>query len=157
MKSLIKKIIKTAIRSIVDFSYGTRFGQYFETMIINSAMERCIKVSHDDFSFKFASHNSLCKWRYETFSSKESETLEWINTKLSVSILWDIGANVSSYSIYATKKRNCKVWTFEPSVFNLELFSRNIYLNELTNNICVVPIALSDKLCSRQMRMTSTG
>ena len=74
----------------------------------------------------------------------------------SESVLWDIGANVGLYSVYAAKKHNCKIWAFEPSVFNLELLARNIYLNELTNNICIVPIALSDKLGSSQMHMTSS-
>ena len=156
MKKLIKKVIKTAIRSIVNFSSATRIGQHFETLIINSAMERCVEVSHDDISFKFAAPNALCKWRYETFSSKEPETLEWINAMPSESVLWDIGANVGLYSVYAAKKRNCKIWAFEPSVFNLELLARNIFLNNLTNNICIVPIALSDKLGSSQMNMTST-
>ena len=109
MKKLIKKIIKTAILSIVNFSSATRIGQHFETLIINSAMERCVVVSHDDISFKFAAPNALCKWRYETFSSKEPETLEWINAMPSESVLWDIGANVGLYSVYAAKKRNCKI------------------------------------------------
>ena len=156
MKKLIKKIIQTAIQSIVNFSSATSIGQYFETLIINSAMERCVEVSHDDFSFKFAAPNALSKWRYETFSSKEPETLGWINAMPSESVLWDIGANIGLYSVCAAKKRNCKIWAFEPSVFNLELLARNIYLNELTNNICIVPIALSDKLGSSQMHMTST-
>jgi hypothetical protein len=38
----------------------------------------------------------------------------------------------------------------------LKLLARNIFLNNLTNNICIVPIALSDKLGSSQMHMTST-
>ena len=119
-------------------------------------MERCVEVLHDCMHFKFSAPNALCKWRYETFSSKEPETLEWINSIPMQSILWDIGANVGLYSIYAAKKRECKIWAFEPSVFNLELLARNIYLNELTDNICIVPIALSDKLGSSQMHMTST-
>ena len=109
VKKIIKNIIQTAIQSIVKFSSSTSIGQHFETLIINSAMERCVEVSHDDFSFKFATPNALSKWRYETFSSKEPETLEWINAMPSESVLWDIGANVGLYSVYAAKKRNCKI------------------------------------------------
>lgn len=156
MKAQIKKAIKTAIRSIVNVSSRTRVGQYFETLIVNSAMERIVAVSHEGMSLRFAAPNALCKWRYETFSSKEPETLEWIDNIPDGAVLWDIGANVGLYSIYAAKKRNCKIWAFEPSVFNLELLARNIYLNGLADRVCIVPIALSDKLGSSQMRMTST-
>lgn len=51
---------------------------------------------------------------------------------------------------------NCKVWAFEPSVFNLELLARDIYLNGLNDSICIVPVAMSDKIGSSQFRMTST-
>ena len=45
---------------------------------------------------------------------------------------------------------------FEPSIFNLEILGRNIFLNNLCKEICVVPIALSDKTGSSQMHMTTT-
>jgi FkbM family methyltransferase len=126
------------------------------TQIINSAMDQVIEISHEGMRLKFSIPNVLCKWRAQTFSSKEPETLEWINAMPDGTVLWDVGANVGLYSVYAAKKNNCKIWAFEPSVFNLELLARNIYLNGLTNNICIVPIALSDELGSNQMRMTST-
>ena len=72
------------------------------------------------------------------------------------SVLWDVGANVGLYTVYAAKKRMCQVWAFEPSVFNLELLARNIFLNDLTKQVCIVPMALSDKLASSQLRMTTT-
>ncbi len=156
MNVRIKDYVKAAIRSIVDLTVRTRIGQHFERLIINSAMGRVVDVFHDGLPFRFAAPNPLCRWRYETFASKEPETLEWINTMPSGAVLWDVGANVGLYSVYAAKRRNCKIWAFEPSVFNLELLARNIFLNGLSNNICIVPIALSDMLGSSQMRMTST-
>jgi FkbM family methyltransferase len=49
------------------------------------------------------------------------------------SVLWDIGANVGLYSCYAVKARDCRVFAFEPSVFNLELLARNIFLNGIAD------------------------
>ena len=57
---------------------------------------------------------------------------------------WDIGANIGLYSCYAAKKNDCKVFAFEPSIFNLELLSRNIHINSLSDQITIVPIPLSD-------------
>lgn len=156
MKAQIKKLVKTGIRFIVNLASKTQIGEYFETLLVNSAMERVVRVSHEGMSLRFSAPNALSKYRYETFSSKEPETLEWINQIPEGAVLWDIGANVGLYSIYAAKKRKCKIWAFEPSVFNLELLARNIYLNDLSNSICIIPVALSDRLGSSQMRMTTT-
>jgi FkbM family methyltransferase len=69
----------------------------------------------------------------------------------------DIGANVGLYSVYAAKSRNCNVFAFEPSVFNLELLARNIFINDLQLKITIIPIALSDKLGSNIFKMSSTS
>lgn len=156
MKETIKKAVKAGIGYVVNFISQTRIGRHFETRLIDSAMERVVQVSHEGMSLRFSAPNALSKYRYETFSSKEPETLEWINQMPAGAVLWDIGANVGLYSVYAAKKRNCKIWAFEPSVFNLELLARNIYLNDINDSVCIVPLALSDRLGSSQMRMTTT-
>lgn len=72
-------------------------------------------------------------------------------------MLWDVGANVGLYSVYAAKARNCEVYAFEPSVFNLELLARNVFLNNLQHRVTILPIALSDSLGPKAFQMTSTG
>jgi len=106
---------------------------------------------------KFSVPNKLCRFRADTFSSKEPETLEWIDGLPKDSILWDIGANVGLYSCYAAKARNCRVFSFEPSVFNLELLARNIFLNDLVQQASIVPIALSDAVSINTLNMTTTA
>ena len=54
------------------------------------------------------------------------------------SVVWDIGANVGLYSCYAAKHRGCRVFAFEPYVFNLEILARNIYLNQLSERVTIV-------------------
>lgn len=71
--------------------------------------------------FNFAAVNVLCAWRYETLSTKEPETLEWVVCVPADAVLWGIGGNIGLFTVYAAKKRNYKVWAFEPSVFNLEV------------------------------------
>jgi FkbM family methyltransferase len=61
------------------------------------------------------------------------------------------------YSIYAAKKRGAHVFAFEPSVFNLELLARNIYINELQDKIIIIPVALSDALGPSKFKMSSTA
>ena len=59
------------------------------------------------------------------------------------------------YSCYAAKKVGCKVYSFEPSVFNLELLARNIHLNSLSEKITIVPIPLSDVTSFKNFFMTT--
>src|SRR6185437_4913944 len=97
--------------------------------VIEGAMSSCTTVSHGGISLRLATPNWLADWRVNTFATKEPETLDWIDSLPEGAVLWDIGANVGLYSVYAAKARRCRVWAFEPSVFNVELLARNIFLN----------------------------
>ena len=156
MKRKVKGLARALLREVADMSGKTRVGQYLHNQIVNTAMKKVVEVSHQGVRLKFSVPNSLCHLRVTTFSSKEPETLEWIDSIQEGSVLWDVGANIGLYSIYAAKQRNCGVWAFEPSVFNLELLARNIFLNGLTEQICLVPLALSDGLGVSELHMTST-
>ena len=62
------------------------------------------------------------------------------------------------YSLYTALKDNtAKVYTFEPSVFNLEILARNIVLNGLQNQITIIPMALSDKSGTDILHMSTTA
>jgi FkbM family methyltransferase len=71
------------------------------------------------------------------------------------SIFWDIGANIGIYSIYAAKLKNCQVFAFEPSVFNLDQLARNISLNKVEKNIAICPIALNNKIGINTFKLSS--
>ena len=115
------------------------------------------RVLHNGLLLEFYCPNFLCRYRAESFSTKEPETLEWINLMPRGSVLWDIGANVGLYSIYAAKTAQARVVAFEPSIFNLEWLGRNIYLNGLQKRISVVPVALSDKCSFNTFGMSNTA
>ena len=69
--------------------------------------------------------------------------------------LWDIGANVGLYSVYAGLK-GMNVFAFEPSALNTFLISKNIEVNNLKDNVSLFPIAVSDKNEFGYLNMTST-
>jgi FkbM family methyltransferase len=89
--------------------------------------------------------NAFNRYRVKTFATKESSTLDWIDSFESDAVFWDVGANIGLYSIYAAKTKNAQVFAFEPSVFNLEFLAKNIYTNDLQQNISIFPLALSNK------------
>ena len=156
MKSLIKKMVKYGVGLLARATGRTPLGHYCHEQLLRAAMEHVMEVKHDGTSLVFATPNRLCRWRAQTFSTKEPETLAWIDGIPEGSRLWDVGANVGLYTLYAAKRRKCRVWAFEPSVFNLELLARNISLNHLSEQVCIVPLALSDRLAASTLRMTTT-
>lgn len=156
MKTAIKTGIKRFINSSVTIMGKSQVGCYVYNQIINNAMGRTKKVDHQGINLVFSTPNALNLYRAETFSTKEPETLKWIDGMLQGSVLWDVGANVGLYSCYAAKRKGCKIFAFEPSVFNLELLARNIYLNKLTNQVTIVPLPLSDVLAASKLNMTTT-
>ena len=155
MLTYSKKIIRKTIIAIMHEFTRTRLGNLIGETIIEDGMQRHKSVLHNNIKMNFTVPNQLNQFRVNTFSEKEPETLEWIDTFPDNSTLWDIGANVGLYSIYAAKARNCRVIAFEPSVFNLELLARNIFLNNLEEQIKIFPLPLSNKLGPNCMRLTT--
>ena len=71
------------------------------------------------------------------------------------SVFWDIGANIGLYTCYAVKRADCQVYAFEPSVFNLELLAKNVYLNSLSDKVAIISLPLFDSLAVRPFYMTT--
>jgi FkbM family methyltransferase len=156
----LKTAVKNTLKQIIDFSVAGlgkgAIGRYLYGRIIQSSMHRVAEVEHNGLRLTFSTANALNKFRADTFSTKEPETLQWMDSMARGSVMWDIGANVGLYSCYAAKARGCRVFAFEPSVFNLEALARNIFLNQLTEQITVVPLPLTDVLAVSNFSLTST-
>ncbi len=135
---------------------ATRAGRFIYAQILDSIMSRTRTVEHDGHRLVFCVPNAQNRYRIDTFSTKEPETLDWIDRIPRGAVFWDIGANVGLYSCYAAASRSCRVLAFEPSVFNLELLARNIHLNGLTDRVTIVPLALSDSLAVSKLNMSNT-
>ena len=148
MRKVIKKIGKYFISKL----YNIRVGEEF----IRNSMKKIYCVRHEEHVFKFVTPNNLNLYRAKTFSTKEPETLEWIDQMDDGSCMWDIGANVGLYTIYAAKHRRCEVIAFEPSFFNLELLARNIFINNVVDSITIISSPLNFECGGNQMKFTNT-
>ncbi len=86
-------------------------------------------------------------FRAGTYSTKEPETLDWIDSELAGNeILFDIGANIGLYSIYAAKAHpGLQVYAFEPESLNFSRLLKNLTVNGLSKAITPLNIALSGK------------
>lgn len=156
MKQMIKQLLKSSVQMVTAIAARTAVGRYSMEVVANAAMQRMWQVRYKGTSLVFAIPNGVNYFRATTFSTKEPETLDWIDAIPKGSVVWDVGANVGLYTCYAAKARDCKVFAFEPSVFNLELLARNIFLNGLTERAVIVPLPLTDVLTISSLNMTST-
>jgi FkbM family methyltransferase len=93
---------------------------------------------------RFATTGSSSRKRLRTLFSKEPVTLAWIDTFAQGETLYDIGANVGMYTIYAAVMRRASVYAFEPEALNYAELNKNIYLNDLHGQVLGYCLALSD-------------
>ncbi len=156
MFKLIKSQIKIIIFKALSLFFKTRVGNYIIEKMLHLSLNNFKEINYNDCKLKFIVPNWINRFRIDTFATKEPETLEWINSFKKNSIFWDIGANVGLYSCYASKNLNCKVIAFEPSIFNLELLGRNIFINQLVDKVTVIPIPLTDNLSENKLNISTT-
>ncbi len=88
--------------------------------------------------------NSHCAWRVETLYTKEEDTIAWINKMQAGSVLFDVGACMGGYSLYAAA-HGIQVHAFEPESQNFALLCRNVAINNFGAKIQPWPMALSDE------------
>ena len=153
----IKSPIAKFAFALINLLSKSKSGQTFLTLttLFTVNQSRSTKMRDEVIEFAFVSDTWLTK-RFTDVEDLEPDTLSWIDSFEEQSVLWDIGANIGGYSIYAAKAKNSQVIAFEPSPFNLEFLARNIWLNSLEKNITVIPIALSEFTASAPFRMSRT-
>lgn len=142
---LVKRISFLFSTFIVRVLVSLKPAGLFIIQSFNQALRQfSIKVNHGDINMEFKSPNYLIYKRIKSFSTKEPITLSWIDSIPKGSVLYDIGANIGLYSIYAAKK-GINVYSFEPSVMNIREICENVALNEALN-VVVIPLPLSDQM-----------
>jgi len=102
------------------------------------------EVAHDGKAMRFAMTGSSSKKRLRTLFSKEPITLAWIDAFGEGETLYDVGANIGMYTIYAAVMRKANVYAFEPEALNYAELNKNIYLNGLHGQVLAYCLALSD-------------
>tara|TARA_B110000438_G_scaffold240875_1_gene239758 strand:- start:3604 stop:4500 length:897 start_codon:yes stop_codon:yes gene_type:complete len=155
----IKKLIVGAIKLFANILY--QILNLFEYILYKLTKKKYLgylydrirknsytKLKINNKMINFFTPNEVIQFRIATYFSKEPETLEWIDNFIEKEnlIFWDIGANIGLYSIYAaTKHSKLKVFAFEPSTNNLPILTRNIHINNLSENITVNQFPLTNQ------------
>lgn len=95
-------------------------------------------------------------WRFDTLLEKEPETIAWIDSFKAGDTLWDIGANVGIYALYAAL-RGIKVVAFEPHFANYFQLCVNIMLNNLQDRIMPMCLAFTKQKAVDTINLASVG
>lgn len=103
------------------------------------------EIAFDGGSLRFADTNRLSRKRVDTLFTKEPTTIVWMDSFRAGEVMFDIGANVGMYSIYAGKIKEARVYSFEPESQNYGEINRNIFLNGLSEKVTAYNLAISDK------------
>ena len=93
--------------------------------------------------FKMRVNTTWERYRGNWFWGKEPETIAWIEGMTPGNRLWDIGANIGVYALYASHL-GVEVWAFEPSEKNYLALVFNKEDNDF-QNLSVVKRALSNR------------
>ncbi|MBF0426599.1 MAG: FkbM family methyltransferase [Magnetococcales bacterium] len=100
-----------------------------------------ITTPRGDFLFALSNESEL-----RQAAVPEHDTLRWLQETLTAdSVLYDIGANVGYYALFAAATcPGVRVFAFEPAPLNVARLNTNIQLNRFGSRILAFPVALSD-------------
>ena len=104
----------------------------------------------------FESNSRKSSRRVSSLHSDEPDTILWLDTLPANSCLWDIGANIGIYSLYAALEPTVHVLSFEPSGSNYAALNRNIELSQLSDRITAFCMAFADNSRIGHLNMTNT-
>jgi len=95
---------------------------------------------------------------------REKVTMYWLRNVIQLGdVVYDIGANVGAYSLYAGRRlqgrsinKSGKVYAFEPAFSNFFPLCRNIEANNLNSTITPFPLALGNDRYETRFFLQST-
>ncbi len=81
--------------------------------------------------------------RAANFFRQEPQIAEWMNTMMQEGdVIWDIGANIGVYALYAALRTDITVLAFEPSAQTFAVLVKNIEINGLGERVHAYCVAL---------------
>jgi len=108
-------------------------------------------------SITFFAPTPILRSRAMTLLEKEPETIAWIDRLGPDAVMWDIGANIGLFSLYAATNRRCSVLAFEPSAANYAVLARNLQINGLNSLVTAYCLALAGDTSIGVMNLDSSA
>jgi FkbM family methyltransferase len=80
--------------------------------------------------------------------AKEPFTIDWIHEWIKPDdVFYDVGCNIGVYSLVAAKQTGggARVFSFDPSYWNIASLTSNVLLNDVADRVTPLPVALTDR------------
>ena len=92
------------------------------------------------------------------FPGDEPETVAWIDDFIGDGeVMWDIGANIGLYALYAALGPGIRVLAFEPGAQSFAALMKNIELNAMDDRIAAYCLAFDEATGLDVLHMMHTG
>jgi len=142
LKKSLFLIVSISLAKVIKFLFNYRIVIYLQN---NLQVIKKLKYKKKDI---YINLNSEYEYGMRLHSdSREPDTVKWIEENIkNDDILYDIGANVGTYSLIAalSNDKNIKVYSFEPSFTNFYQLVRNVSVNNCEECMFPFNIAISD-------------
>lgn len=142
--SIYRKFLKNVLLITFHILNALPRGRFATSDALDSIFGKKTSVSIDSKSLEFHSPNWITNYRAKSILLKEPETIQWIKSMNLGSVLWDIGANIGTFTLYAAS-RKIKVVAIEPSFMNIELLNRNVISNQLADLVTILPFGVGSR------------
>lgn len=139
----LKSRVRNAARKLAALPLGVLGGRLRAEALEDMSERTITETSVPGGTLRFWTPTPLLVDRARTVLTKEPDMIPWLDSIGKEAVLWDIGANVGVFSLYAACCRGCTVLAFEPSAANFHVLTRNITLNAATDRITAYGIAFS--------------
>ncbi|MBI1240011.1 MAG: FkbM family methyltransferase [Alphaproteobacteria bacterium] len=134
-----------ALGSALAFPFGTKEG----TKIRAYAAERLVPhyaLATPAGPIRFACPTRAAARMPMSFFHLEPETARWIDALVGPDdVMWDVGANIGTFALYAAHVRRAHVVAFEPSAQTFGVLYSNIALNRLGERVQAFCLALANE------------
>lgn len=161
MRQAFKNVLVAIMRTMINLfgrGWRRRVGIVLREAMSSNGYDEVVKeIETPRGTVRFYCLDDLPLWRAETLLTKEPETIEWIDAMEDGDVLFDIGANIGVYALYAAINRKVKVLAFEPLAANYFLINRNIEENGLSDVARVYCLALNDQDMISALHIQNTG
>jgi FkbM family methyltransferase len=111
---------------------------------LSARMDVVTTTTIRDVPIQFLTNASFPYTRVANLLLDEPETVFWLDSAPQEGQLWDIGANMGIFTLYAAMLRDMHVTAFEPESGNFSLLNKNIALNKIDERVVAYCVGLSD-------------
>jgi len=154
MSKTIAKTLSGAVRAATVWMKPERARMARALVAENLTQRMDVETAGGTLHFHMPSARSLYEPAH--LFDNEPETIRWIDSIPAGETLWDIGANIGVYSLYAAKVRNLNVLAFEPSASSYAVLTKNIEINGLGEAISAYCIAFDERTHLNSLNMAHT-